>query len=112
MPITPVQFPVQQRSKTDKLLGITQAVAPIFGPMGIAVSGGIGVYNLVKPDQQQISQIQTSDTFYRRMKNMEQNPITQIEEAKSALDYLDLSPEQREKLEKPLNLALTQKGNV
>lgn len=113
MAITQVQAPQQKKpSALDKALGIGQIVAPMFGGLGMAIGGGIGLYNYLKPKKQEATMIPTSDALGRRMQSIEQNPIIQIEEAKSALDYLDLLPEQREKLEKPLNLALTQKGNV
>lgn len=115
----------KKKDEEGRLLGGMQALggamvaaAPLTGGISGAIGGGLvaasSLRSATRPEQSQGSYTNVpqnanliqSTTMQNRLDTLAQNPISQIERAKTALDYLNLDQEQRMYYEKPLNEAL------
>jgi len=119
--------PVFKKKNDDegRLLGGMQALggamvaaAPLTGGLSGAIGGGLVAASSLRsatrptPSQGSYSNVPQNanlvqpTTMANRLDQMQQNPVAQIEKAKTALDYLNLDQEQRLYYQKPLDEAL------
>ena len=122
MALTPVYTPRQRGGESGGALSKIGSIVSLFGPQGAAIGGAMQMAggavsqantNAPTPQAPTVKETPSDRAMQRRMEmQYMQNPDEQIDDAIVTINQMDLEPEVKDRMLRPLIMATTQRGRV